>query len=73
MKVQTAASQVQIFVQITVHTFIMLPANKPSMQIMKAIYMSNKGQHEEKPRLSLTIARNILLFFVAACMSVSRN
>jgi hypothetical protein len=28
----------------------------------------NKGQHEEKPRLRLTITRNILLFF-AACTS----
>jgi hypothetical protein len=51
MKVETATSQVQILVQVTVHIFIMLPANKPSMQIMKAIYVSNKGQHEEKPRL----------------------
>jgi hypothetical protein len=31
--------------------------------------VSNKGQHEEKPRLWLTIARKCLLLFVAACMS----
>jgi hypothetical protein len=32
--------------------------------------VSNKGQHEEKPRLWPTIARKCLLLFVAACMSV---
>jgi hypothetical protein len=30
------ASQVQFLVQVTVHIFIMLPANKSSMHIMRA-------------------------------------